>query len=141
MKKGILLFTILCSTFTFGQSNFKEVISETVSKHSTTKSDSIIKSLNYKGGDKVKVFAMFSINKNGEVINITARGPHKIFEDEAIRLIESLPKLDPPKNMNGQEAIRFTLPITIIIESDAEKKKRIKKEQRKKKKLKNKERV
>jgi len=79
------------------------------------------------------VIAQFSVNNKGEIINIKARGPHKIFEDEAIRVIKELPTMPPQKGSKEVQPIKFTLPITMVIETDAEKIKRKRKELKRKK--------
>ena len=137
MKKGILLLAFFISNIIFCQGNYKDIITETVSKHDYSKFDSVAKVNGFKGGDSFKVIAQFSVNQYGEIIKISARGPHKIFEEEAIRLVKMLPKLDPPKNLGEGKSIKFTLPITMVIETDAERRKRKKKEERKKKRKKN----
>lgn len=93
--------------------------------------DSIAKSLNYKGGEVVAVFAQFTIDENGKVTKITAKGPHPAFEEEAIRIIKELPGMDPAMYNGKPIARRFSLPLKFKIETEREKKKRLKKERKK----------
>ena len=85
--------------------------------------DSVAHSLGYKKGDLVRVSIMFTITESGEIENIVARGPHKAFEDEAIKLLERLPKMDPAV-VNGEAvSVRFAQPINFKITSRPSKKK------------------
>lgn len=61
------------------------------------KIDSINKALNYKDGDKITVYCIFSINSKGEISDIKVRGPHPIYEQEAIKLLKSVPPIDTSK--------------------------------------------
>jgi TonB-like protein len=129
MKKGILiLITILFSNFIIGQENSVEKTSELANNFDERKYDSIVKSLNYKEGDKVTVYTQFKVNDNGEIVNITARGPHKIFEEKAISLVKDLPKFEPDKLKGKPVGTKFTLPITLVIETEKEERKRNKME-------------
>jgi len=115
--------TILFSNFLIGQENSMEKTLELVNIFDDIKFDSIVKSLNYKGGEKVTVYTQFKVNENGEVVDITARGPHKIFEEKAISLVKDLPKFEPSKLKGKPVGTKFTLPITLIIETEKEKEK------------------
>jgi Gram-negative bacterial TonB protein C-terminal len=130
MKKGILLLTILFFNLIIGQESSMDKTTETIKNFDERKFDSIVKSLNYKSGDKVTVYTQFKVNKNGEIVDITARGPHKIFEEKAISLVKDLPKFEPAKLKGKPVGTKFTLPITLVIETEKEKKKRLKKEER-----------
>ena len=57
--------------------------------------DRIVRSLHYNEGDKVTVYTQFKVNNSGQVIDIKARGPHKIFEDRAIRFSKRSSKIQP----------------------------------------------
>lgn len=83
-----------------------------------------IKKLGYKPKDKVKVFAVFAIDKDGYIKDVRARGPHKIFEDEAIRVIKELPQMTPAERSGTKVSTKYTLPITFIIEKPKKRKKR-----------------
>ena len=134
MKQIIFILILFFCSFSFSQSNNDKIINKTIENHDKSRGDSIARALGYKGGDKIKVFTIFQVNGNGEIHDIRARGPHKHFEEEAIRVVSEIPKLDPNNNLKEGQSMKFTLPITFVIETDAEKKKRQRKEQRKKKK-------
>ena len=65
---------------------------------------------------KKRVFVQFTIDKNGDVTDIQARGPHKRLEKEAIRVMRKLPKLIPGKQRNRAVGVKYTLPISLIVE-------------------------
>ena len=133
MKKITLILSLFFFSFSFSQSNYAEIVNKSVENHDKSSSDSIARKLGYKGGDKIKVYTIFKVNSNGEIHDIKARGPHKHFEEEAIRIINLIPKLDPMTSLKEGQSMKFSLPITFIIETDAEERKRKKKEKRKRK--------
>ena len=59
-----------------------------------------------------KVFVMFIINEEGAVSKIRTRGPHKILEAEALRIIKKLPKMTPGKYRSVSIGVPFAIPIT-----------------------------
>jgi hypothetical protein len=131
-KTRIFLSIILLTNFLFSQND--NVIISTLQNQNLDRIDSIAKKLNLKGGDIIRVQTVFSVDKDGNIFDIHVRSPYKLFEDEAIKLIRMIPKLDPPKNLDGEEKISFSLPIKFVIESDKSKEKRRKKEKRKREK-------
>ena len=64
---------------------------------------------------KKKVFVLFKIDKNGNVTDARARGPHKRLEKEAIRVVNLLPKMTPGKQRGRAVSFSYTLPITLIV--------------------------
>lgn len=64
---------------------------------------------------KKKVFVQFKINKEGNVTDARARGPHKRLETEAIRVVNLLPKMTPGKQRGRSVSVSYTLPITLIV--------------------------
>lgn len=65
---------------------------------------------------KQRLFVMFTINKFGDITNIEARAPHKSLEKEAIRVIQSLPRMIPGKQFNKAVGVKYSLPIAYNIE-------------------------
>ncbi|MFA5300307.1 MAG: M56 family metallopeptidase [Lutibacter sp.] len=63
-----------------------------------------------------KIFVMFTIDKEGNIINIKSRAPHKKLEEEAIRVIASLPKMIPGKERGRPVAVQYSLPIAFKVE-------------------------
>ncbi|WP_283637393.1 energy transducer TonB [Aquaticitalea lipolytica] len=58
-----------------------------------------------------KVYVLFAIDKNGVVTNIKTRGPDKILEKEAIRIISLLPKMTPGMQRGKAVKVTYSLPI------------------------------
>ncbi|WP_299488377.1 energy transducer TonB [uncultured Allomuricauda sp.] len=62
-----------------------------------------------------RVNIVFIISKEGNITNIEAKGPHKLLENEAIRIIEFLPKMEPGKQNGEPIKIPYSIPITFSI--------------------------
>jgi len=64
-----------------------------------------------------KVFVMFTINSKGYVADIKVRGPDKILEKEASRIIGLMPKMEPGKQRGRSVNIPYSLPINFVLEN------------------------
>ncbi|WP_190811055.1 energy transducer TonB [Flagellimonas sp. S3867] len=62
-----------------------------------------------------KVFVQFDINSKGEVSNIQKRGPDRLLEKEAVRIIASLPKVKPGIQRGKPTKVRYAIPINFAI--------------------------
>jgi len=131
MKSFLRFLIFLFSLTAFSQVD-REVLERKIYEESQNSNfDSITKALGYKGGDKVLVYTIFAINKDGKIVDIKAKGPHSVFEKEAIRILENTPEI-VPKNYKAPEVNpRFSLPITFVIETEKQKARRLKNEKRK----------
>lgn len=58
-----------------------------------------------------RVFVTFVIDKNGEVTKVQSRGPDKILENEAERIIKILPKMTPGKQRGKPVNVPYSIPI------------------------------
>jgi protein TonB len=58
-----------------------------------------------------KVFVMFAIDKNGYITDIKTRGPDKILEKEAERIISTLPNMTPGKQRGKPVKVPYSIPI------------------------------
>ncbi len=58
-----------------------------------------------------RVYVLFAIDKHGYVSNIQTRGPDKILEDEAERIIKLLPKMVPGKQRGKPTKVTYSLPM------------------------------
>jgi protein TonB len=58
-----------------------------------------------------KVFVLFAIDKNGYITDIKSRGPDKILEKEAERIIRSLPTMIPGKQRGKPVKVPYSIPI------------------------------
>ncbi len=64
-----------------------------------------------------RVTIMFEIDKNGEVNNVKARGPHKLLEEEGKRVIKLLPKMEPGKQRGKPVPVRYVIPINFKVQN------------------------
>ena len=68
-------------------------------------------------GDEVGVTGInrinvaFKIDKEGNIIDVESRAPHPRLEQEAIRVINALPKMEPGKQRGKPVAVSYYLPI------------------------------
>ncbi len=67
-------------------------------------------------GEKVKILTVFTIGKDGRIINIRARSKYKELQKEAKRVIGMLPRMKPGKQRNMPVKVTFTLPIIFKVE-------------------------
>ena len=58
-----------------------------------------------------RITIAFVINKNGDVVDIRVRAPHPQLEDEAIRVINLLPKMEPGRQNSEAVSVSYLLPI------------------------------
>jgi len=66
-----------------------------------------------------RITSAFTINKNGDIINIRVRAPHPHLEDEAIRVINLLPKMEPGRQNGKAVSVSYLLPIIFKVQSDS----------------------
>ncbi|WBL21667.1 energy transducer TonB [Zunongwangia sp. HRR-M8] len=94
----------------------KACMSEKISKFITKRFDTGLgEDLGLSGINRVTI--MFEIDKNGEVNNVHARGPHKDLEKEGIRVINLLPKMEPGKQRGKPVPVRYTIPINFKVQN------------------------
>jgi hypothetical protein len=74
----------------------------------------LIKELGLSG--RQRIYAMFTINKNGKIEDIKIRAPHFKLEEETRQIIESLPTFIPGKQRNITVPVIYTLPIVLEVE-------------------------
>jgi protein TonB len=90
----------------------QEKIQKLVSKNFNT---GLANDLGLSPGRK-KVYVQFKIDKKGDIVDIRARGPHKRLEKEAVRVVGKIPKMTPGKQRNRPVGVKYTLPITLVVE-------------------------
>lgn len=59
-----------------------------------------------------RVAVMFTMNTEGGLSNVKVRGPHKLLEDEAVRIISRLPKFKSGVHEGKEVNVAFSIPIT-----------------------------
>ena len=58
-----------------------------------------------------RVYVLFLVDSKGNVSNIRARGPDKLLEQEATRIISLLPKMEPGKQRGKAVNVPYSIPI------------------------------
>jgi len=62
-------------------------------------------------GIQGKVYVFFKIDKHGNVNGIQTRGPDKMLQDEAQRIIKLLPRMEPGKQRGRAVGVPYSMPI------------------------------
>lgn len=62
-----------------------------------------------------RVAVMFTIDRDGSITKIKTRGPDKVLENEAVRIINALPKMIPGKQRGKPVPVPFSLPINFVM--------------------------
>ncbi|WP_028872585.1 energy transducer TonB [Psychroserpens burtonensis] len=62
-----------------------------------------------------KVYVLFIIDNTGYVAKVKSRGPDKILEKEAERIISSLPKMIPGKQRGIAVSVPYSIPISFVL--------------------------
>ena len=65
---------------------------------------------------KHRMYVQFMISKNGDVVNIKIKAPHKRLKKEVKKIISKLPKFIPGKQLSKPVKVKFTLPVTFSVE-------------------------
>jgi len=84
--------------------------------------DHIIKNFNYPStaldlGISGRVIVLFVVDKEGNVTNIKSRGPDKMLEQEAERIIGLLPRMIPGKQRSNPVSVPYSIPINFKIQN------------------------
>ena len=62
-----------------------------------------------------RIIVLFVIDKEGNISDIKSRAPHVRLQEEAIRVINSLPKMKPGKQRGRAVAVKYSLPIVFKV--------------------------
>lgn len=65
---------------------------------------------------KQKIWAQFTINEQGNIIDIKVRSPHKSLEKPTIDLLKKLPQFIPGKQRGKPVKVKYTVPIVFEVE-------------------------
>ncbi len=68
-------------------------------------------------GIQGRVAVLFTIDADGNISAIKKRGPHELLENEAVRIIERLPKMQPGKQGGKAMNVPYMIPITFRLQS------------------------
>lgn len=88
---------------------FNEKVKNLVSKKFNTNLD-----LGLRGKQRIIVF--FEIDKEGNIINVVARAPHKRLEKEAMKAVGKLPQMIPAKQRQRNVSVKYSLPISFYLQ-------------------------
>ncbi len=92
----------------------KKCFSESIAKHINTHFNiDIAKSLNLTG--KQRIYAMFKIDNEGNVTDISSRASHQLLQEETKRTIRLLPKMKPGEANEQPVNVLYSLPIIFQI--------------------------
>lgn len=98
------------------ESEVKACLQEKITNHvSANFNVKLTEGLGLQSGLK-RVFVMFKIDKDGNITNVQARGPHQSLADEATRVINLLPKMMPGKHKGDAVGVKYSLPIAFKVE-------------------------
>ncbi|APG65557.1 hypothetical protein LPB136_09375 [Tenacibaculum todarodis] len=65
---------------------------------------------------KQKMYALFVIDKIGNVTQVKIKAPHKRLEKEVQRIVDKIPQFTPGKQRGNAVKVKYTLPITFHVE-------------------------
>ncbi len=68
---------------------------------------------------KKKIWIIFRIDEKGFVTDVDARAPHPKLKAEAIRVINTIPRMKPGKQKGKAVGMKYTLPITFNVAGKA----------------------
>lgn len=63
-----------------------------------------------------RVFVQFEIDHHGKVSNIKRRGPDRLLEEEAVRIIAALPKMKPGMQRGRPSKVGYSIPINFVLQ-------------------------
>jgi len=98
------------------KAKLRACLQEKIAKHVNKKFNADLASdLGLAPGVK-KIFVVFKIDKNGNIVDVMARAPHNRLRDEAIRVVKSLPKMIPGKQRGIPVGVKYSMPIAFKVE-------------------------
>jgi hypothetical protein len=72
--------------------------------------------IQYNLSGRQRIYVYFKIGKDGSIIDIGARAPHPALEDEAKRVIQSLPQFIPGEHKGEKVVVPYSLPILFQVQ-------------------------
>jgi len=98
------------------KTELRNCLQEKITKHVNRKFNADLASdLGLAPGVK-RIFVMFKIDKSGNITDVMARAPHKRLQEEAIRVVNLLPKMTPGKQRGRPVGVKYSLPIAFKVE-------------------------
>lgn len=78
------------------------------------------------------VYVQFVITTGGQVKNVKAvRGVHPLIDNAAIKAVQSIPDLNPGKQLGKPVALLYTVPVKVLLNESPAEKRKAKREKRK----------
>jgi protein TonB len=98
------------------KAKLKKCFQEKIQKHISRRFNADLASdLGLSPGVK-RIIVMFKIDRTGNIVDVMARAPHKRLQDEAIRVVKTLPKITPGKQRGRPVGVKYSLPIAFRVE-------------------------
>ena len=98
------------------KAQLRACLQEKITKHVNRKFNADLASdLGLSPGVK-RIFVVFKIDKTGNITDVMARAPHKRLQEEAIRVVNLLPKMTPGKQRGRAVGVKYSLPIAFKVE-------------------------
>lgn len=94
----------------------KNCFSKMVQKHFSRKFDAELPNELGLSPGKKRVFIGFKIDKQGNIVNVQARGPHPKIESEVISVMNKLPKMKPGRQRGKPVGVKYSIPFSLIVE-------------------------
>ncbi len=63
-----------------------------------------------------RVYVQFVIDSQGRISNIEKRGPDRLLEKEAVRIMSLLPQVKPGQQRGRSVSVRYSIPINFIMQ-------------------------
>lgn len=94
----------------------KDCMSEKITKFINKEFDSNLRSqLGLSGINRINV--IFKIDNKENIIDAQSRSPHPKLEEEALRVIKSLPKMQPGKQRGNPVIVSYSIPIVLKVQN------------------------
>lgn len=61
------------------------------------------------------IYVIFTVDKNGDITNVKARGPHPKLEKEVVKVTKSLPKMKPGMQYGIPVGVAYSIPVTFEV--------------------------
>ncbi len=103
-----------CDKFSNKERKF-ECFQQKIAKHIKRKFNSDIAAENGLSGIQ-KITILFTINHEGDIVDIKARAPHPELQKEAIKAVRSLPKMKPAKQGYKKVNVTYALPVLFKVD-------------------------
>ena len=103
-------------TFPGCEEGDKKCFSKMVQKHFSRNFNSELPNqLGLESGKK-RVFIMFKVDKDGNVVETKVRAPHPDISKEVKKIMESLPKMIPGEYKGEKVDVKYSIPLTLMVE-------------------------